>query len=173
MMKKILFVVVVFGTMMLSLNTFAQKQYKFGHIDSNQLLSIMPEREKAKTDLEAHAKQLEQTLTGMQSELERKYQDYVTSADSLSKLIRQTKEAELNEMQQRMQTFQQNAQQELSQKENELLQPIIQKARTAIKEVADERGYIYVFDSGTGVLLHWSEESEDLMPFVKVKLGIK
>lgn len=171
-MKKIFTVVMLMGAMVFASTTFAQKQYKFGHIDSNQLLSIMPEREKAKTDLEAHAKQLEQTLSGMQAELERKYQDYVTSADSLSKLIRQTKEAELSEMQQRMQNFQQSAQQELAQKENELLQPIIQKAREAIKQVSEERGYIYVFDSGTGVLLHWSEDSEDIMPFVKTKLGI-
>ncbi len=172
-MKKLAVIAIVVLSIVFSSNSFAQKQYKFGHIDSNQLLSIMPEREKAKVELENHAKQLEKTLTGMQSELERKYQEYITSADSLSKLIKQTKEAELSEMQQRMQSFQQNAQKELSEKENELLQPIILKAKNAITAVAEERGYIYVFDMGTGSLLYFSEDSEDLLPFVKTKLGIQ
>lgn len=171
-MKKILTIAILLVATLMSSNTFAQKQYKFGHVDSNQLLSIMPEREKAKVDLEKYAKQLESTLTAMQSEFERKYQSYVESADSLSPLIRQTKEGELGEMQQRIQTFQQTAQQDLGQKENELLQPIITKARAAISEVAEEGGYTYVFDMGTGVILHHSADSEDILPLVKAKLGI-
>jgi len=171
-MKKILTVAILLVATLLGSHTFAQKQYKFGHIDSNQLLSLMPEREKAKVDLEKYAKQLETTLTAMQSEFERKYQDYVANADSLSPLIRQTKEGELGEMQQRIQKFQQTAQQDLSAKEGELLQPIIAKARDAINAVAEEGGYIYVFDIGTGVVLHHSADSEDILPLVKTKLGI-
>lgn len=173
-MKKILtFALLLVTAITISNTAIAQTTLKFGHIDSNALLSIMPEREAAKNALEAHAQQLEETLTVMQAEFEKKYTDYVAQADSLSPLIRQTKEAELGEIQQRIQAFQQNAQQELSGKESELLQPIIQKAREAISEVATENGYIYVFDLGTGVLLHHSEDSEDILPLVKVKLGIQ
>ncbi len=173
-MKKILTFTLLFVIAFTISNTAtAQTTLKFGHIDSNALLSIMPEREAAKKALEAHAQQLEETLTVMQAEFEKKYTDYVAKADSLSPLIRQTKEAELGEIQQRIQAFQQNAQQELSTKEGELLQPIIQKARDAISEVASANGYIYIFDLGTGVVLHYSEDSEDILPLVKVKLGIQ
>ncbi|MDA3892871.1 MAG: OmpH family outer membrane protein [Salinivirgaceae bacterium] len=172
-MKKILTIVILLVATFAGSQTFAQKQYKFGHIDSNALLSIMPERENAKVELEKYAKQLESTLTSMQSEFERKYQNYVVSADSLSKLLRETKEGELSEMQQRIQNFQQTAQQDLGEKENELLQPIIAKAKTAISEVSEEGGYLYVFDVGTGVVLHHSADSEDILPLVKVKLGIQ
>lgn len=172
-MKKILSIaLVMFAAFAISNTAMAQKTYKFGHIDSNELLSIMPERETAKKTLETHAQQLEETLTVMQAEFEKKYNEYVTKADSLSPLIRQTKEAELGEIQQRIQAFQQQAQQDLSQKENELLAPIIEKARVAISEVATENGYIYVFDTGTGMILHHSEDSENILPLVKVKLGI-
>jgi len=153
--------------------TFAQKTYKFGHIDSNQLLSLMPERAKAKTQLETYAKQLESTLSTMQSEFENKYQSYTASADSLSPLIRQTKEKELGDLQQRIQAFQQKAQQDLSDKESTLLQPIIDKAKKAIDEVATENGFTYIFDTGTGVILHHSADSEDILPLVKTKLGIQ
>lgn len=172
-MKKILSIAILLVAIIASTNTYAQKQYKFGHIDSNQLLSIMPEREAAKVELEKYAQQLESTLTEMQTEFERKYQEYVVSADSLSNLIRQTKESELSEMQQRIQQFNQTAQQDLAQKENELLQPIVQKAKDAISQVSEEGAYTYVFDIGTGVVLHFSNDSEDILPLVKAKLGIQ
>lgn len=173
-MKKILSIaLVLFAAVLITNNVSAQKAYKFGHIDSNELLQIMPERESAKNALEKHAQQLEETLTVMQAEFEKKYNEYITTADSLSPLIRQTKEAELGEIQQRVQAFQQQAQQELAQKENELLAPIIEKARNAISEVSLENGYLYVFDMGTGVILHHSEDSENILPLVKVKLGIQ
>lgn len=172
-MKNLLTIAIILVATLMGSHAFAQKQYKFGHIDSNQLLTLMPEREKAKVDLEKYAKQLESTLTAMQSEFERKYQDYIATADSLSPLIRQTKEGELGEMQQRIQTFQQTAQKDLGEKENELLQPIILKARNAITAVSEEGGYIYVFDIGTGMILHHSADSEDILPLVKVKLGIQ
>lgn len=172
-MKRILLVASLFIAFAISNNVSAQNTYKFGHIDSNELLSIMPERAQAKKALEAHAQQLEQTLTVMQSEFEKKYNEYTTTADQLSPLIRQTKEAELGEIQQRVQAFQQQAQQELSGKENELLAPIIEKARKAISDVATENGYIYIFDIGTGAILHFSDASENILPLVKVKLAIQ
>lgn len=171
-MKKILSIALLFAVLAITNNAVAQTTYKFGHIDSNELLSIMPEREAAKVTLEKHAQQLEETLTVMQAEFEKKYNEYVANADSLSPLIKQTKEAELGEIQQRIQAFQQQAQQELGQTENELLAPIIEKARGAISEVAAENGYLYVFDLGTGALLYHSEDSENILPLVKVKLGI-
>lgn len=172
-MKKILLSAILIVLVAFANDTFAQKQYKFGHIDSNQLLSIMPERESAKKQLEKYAKQLEDQLAAMQNEFDNKYEEYISTADTLSKFIRQTKEQELGDLQQRIQSFQQTAQQDLAARENELLQPIIQKARNAVDEVAAEQGYTYVFDIGTGVILHWSEDSEDILPLVKAKLGIQ
>ncbi|MBI9066401.1 MAG: OmpH family outer membrane protein [Salinivirgaceae bacterium] len=171
-MKRILTLALIVFALVFSNSTNAQNKYKFGHIDSNQLLSIMPERVAAKKQLENLAKQLEDNLTSMQAEFEKKYTEYVAKADSLSPLIRQTKEAELGEMQQRVQAFQQNAQKELSNKESELLQPIIEKAKDAISLVADEQGFTYVFDIGTGVVLYFSDDSIDILPLVKTKLGI-
>lgn len=172
-MKKVLSIALIVFAVMFNSNVNAQNKYKFGHIDSNQLLSIMPERQEAKKQLESLAKQLEDNLASMQSEFEKKYTDYVSKADSLSPLIRQTKESELSEMQQRVQAFQQNAQQELANKENELMQPIITKAKDAISQVADENGFTYVFDIGTGAVLYYSEDSQDILPLVKAKLGIQ
>lgn len=173
-MKKVLiYVLSVVSLLVLTNLSFAQTKLKFGHVDSNALLQMMPERLNAQKALETHAKQLEETLGMMKTEFEKKYTEYVSTADSLSPLIRQTKEAELGELQQRIQAFQQKAQQELVQKENELLKPIVEKARKAIEEVGTENGYLYVFDIGSGAILHHSSDSQDILPLVKAKLGIK
>jgi outer membrane protein len=167
-MKKILFLLAVVVT----LSSFGQNKQKFGHINSNDLLVAMPENQQAKDALQQHSKELETQLMTMQAELEQKYNDYLTKKDSLSPLIQKTRESELNDLNMRIQSFQQTAQQDLQTKESELLQPIIEKARNAIREVSKENGYTYVFDTSTGALVFWPEESDDILPLVKTKLGM-
>ncbi|HIE15876.1 MAG TPA: OmpH family outer membrane protein [Bacteroidales bacterium] len=150
----------------------AQSKGKIGHIDSGKLLSLMPDREKAQNDLQAYSKQLEDQLTAMQTELQKKYNDYLSKKDSLSDILLQTREKELQDLQTRIQNFQVSAQQDLQKKEQELLQPIIEKAREAIRKVAKSKGYSYVLDSSSGALLFWPENSDDLLPLVKTELGL-
>ncbi len=87
--------------------------------------------------------------------------------------MRKVKEEELQEMQQRMQTYNNTIQQAAKQKEEELFQPIYDKANKAIKDIGDENGFIYVFDISTGVIVHLSKDSKDILPLVKKKLGIE
>ena len=61
----------------------------------------------------------------------------------------------------------------MSAKEGELLQPIIEKAKKAIDDVAAENGFLYVFDMSMGAILYNSDQSVDLMPLVLKKLGVK
>ena len=54
-----------------------------------------------------------------------------------------------------------------------LLKPLLDRAEAAIKTVAKENGYSYIFDSSKGGAVLYSPESEDVLPLVKAKLGIK
>ena len=63
------------------------------------------------------------------------------------------------------------AQESLAKKENEILKPIIDKAKKAINDVAKEKGYDYILDTGLGMVLYASD-SEDILPLVKKKLGL-
>ncbi len=172
-MKRIIFTLTAILLLLMVFNAPAQKGLKFAHIDTQELMKAMPERETAKKTLEAHAKQLEDQLLAMQKEFENKYNDYLAKADSLADLIRDAKEKELQDLQKRIQAFQQTAQQDLQSKEEKLMQPIIDKAKKAIESVAQEQGFIYVFDMSMGVLLYHSSDSQDILPLVKAKLGIK
>ena len=76
-------------------------------------------------------------------------------------------------MQQRIQQFQQNAQDEYKNKNDELMQPIIQKIQKAINDVGKENGFLYIFDVSSGAVPYVSADSQDITPIVKTKLNIK
>ena len=153
--------------------TAVAQSFKFGHINSQELLQLMPERDSAQAVLETYAQQLENQLETMQVEYNNKVQNYLNEQENYTDLIRQTKEQELNDLNERIQGFQATAQQDLRRKESELIQPIITKAQNAVKAVGKENGFTYIFDIATGSVIYFSEKSEDVLPLVKRKLGIE
>jgi len=146
MKKLVLFT--VFG--LLTLSSSAQK---FGHINSQELLSLMPERKTVETSLQDYAKGLENQLISMQAELQSMIENYQNNESSYDALTKQDKEAEIMGLQERLQTFQQNAQQSLQEKEQELFRPILERAQNAIDKVAKKEKYTYILDSSSGLLL--------------------
>lgn len=157
---------------LVSFSSFAQKKQKFGHIDSNELLKMMPGRDSAVTKITEYATTLENQIKGMQAEFETKYNDYMANEPNMTELIKQTKQRELQDIQSRIEAFQTSAEEDLQKKQTELLQPIIDKAKAAIDKVAKANDYTYIFDAGLGVLLY-SDPIEDIMPLVKIELGLK
>jgi outer membrane protein len=145
---------------------------KFGHIDLQALIQLMPERATAETEFNKFQSDLEDIFGEMQKDLQTKMGEFEALGDSASEIKKNAKIAEIQDMQQRVQNYQATAQQQLQQKQSELLKPVFDKAEKAIGELAKEKGLIYVFDTGTKVVLYKSSESMDLLPLVKTKLGI-
>lgn len=145
---------------------------KFGHINSSELLSIMPERELAQKNLQTFAAELEDQLGLMNTELETKYADYQKNEATFNTAVKAAKQKELTDLQTRIQEFQGLAEQNYQTKQAELFQPIINKANKAVQEVGKENGFLYIFDISTGTVVFFSETSVDVMPLVKTKLGI-
>jgi outer membrane protein len=170
-MKKTL-IAIVACLFLLGGNAMAQKSIKLGHINSNDLMQIMPGRDSAQAVLQTEVTSLEEQLKSMQSEMEKLYNDYMEKQSGWTELIRNTKQRELQDMGSRIQEFQENAQKTLQQREQDLLKPIIDRAKKAISDVAAEGGYTFILDSGTAAVLY-SQDSEDIMPQVKKKLGLK
>jgi len=170
-MKNVMKIFILFAALLVGTTVHAQN-LKFGHINTSELLMAMPERAAAQKELQDHAKTLENQLEVMQVEYNKKVQEYLQNQDTFTPIIKQTRERELSELQTRIQEFQVGAQEDLQQKETQLIQPILQKAENAIKEVASERNLIYVFDVSSRVVLYHSNDSENILPLVKTKLGI-
>lgn len=165
-MKKILVVILA---LVIAAPTFAQQ--KFGHIDSATLLELMPEKALAEKELEAFAKEFQTALEAMAKEYESKVASFQQTEKDMIPTVRNTKVREISELERRIQEFQTQAQEEIGKKEQDVLTPIIEKARKAIDEVAVEQNYTYIFDNSQGLLL-FAKDSEDVMAAVKAKLGL-
>lgn len=150
----------------------AQKSNKFGHINSAELLGLMPERKAAAAKMDSITKDVEKQLQEMMTEYRAKQEKYSSEAPKLSELVKKDKEEELTSLGTRIQNFQQQAQQSLEQQEQALIEPIVNKAKKAIEQVAKENGYTYVFDTSAGSLLFW-EESDNILASVKKKLNLQ
>jgi outer membrane protein len=150
------------------------QSFKFGHINSDELIQSMPEYDSATVKLEKFRKELVNALELMQVEWNNKSDSYQKESKNLSDIVKQTKEQELMDIQKRIQDFQTNAQTQLQNKQTEVFQPIYSKVDKAIKDIGKENGFLYVFDVAKGALLYFDEtKSTNVMPLVKTKLGLK
>jgi outer membrane protein len=154
--------------------TIIAQNMKFAHINSEELIQALPEFDSANVNLENFRKELINALELMSVELNNKSEAYNKEMKNLSEIVKQNKEQELVDMNRRIQEFQNNAQQQLQDKQLELLQPIYTKVDKAIKDVGKENGFMYVFDVAKGSLLYFDEtKSTNILALAKAKLGIK
>lgn len=156
----------------------ANAQQKFGHINSADLLQAMPEMKTADANFQTFAKAKQTSLELMGAERQKLVTSYEEKYKTLSEANRAVLEKELTtlgasiqDLEKRITDAQEKAQEELTTKRTELYQPVFKKAEDAVKAVAKEKGFAYVFDvSQPGVV--YFDGGEDLITAVKAKLGI-
>lgn len=169
MKKAFLFTIIIFS--IITLRSAAQT-LKFGHIDSGALIQMLPQTKLADSTLKRFAETLDSQLKGMTTEYQGKLQQYQSKVDSFPDAIRNYKEKELSDLGQRIQDFQQSAQESIQKKKEEIYGPILKKAEDAIKEIAKEKSYSYIFDTSLGSVIY-AQDSDNIMTLVKTKLGLK
>jgi len=168
-MKKVVLMLAL--GLMMGTAAMAQTQ-KFGYVNSQELLSIMPEMGKAETDLKTFAKQYQDQMETMTKEFEKKGQEYQAGEKTMTDAVRTVKQTELQSLQGRIEEYQKSAQEKIAKKKEDIYKPILEKADKAIKDVAKEKGFSYVFDASGGTILY-ANEGDNILPLVKTKLGIK
>lgn len=144
---------------------------KIAHLSLDSLVSLMPETKTATEAAQQYLKGLNEESVAMQTEFENKYKDYLEKEATMSELLKRNKQEDLQQLQNRIQEFQRQAEQEYRKKQAELTAPILEKAKKGIEAVAKEGGYKYVLDTSsqnTSVL--YSEPSDDILMAVKKKL---
>jgi outer membrane protein len=146
---------------------------KFGHVNSQEIIQVMPEFTKARTDIEALTKQYEADLQSMQEELKKKSEAYEKEQATLPANIKQRREQELQEMYQKIQQSYEDNRQALAKEQSEKMQAITTKVLDAIKAVGQAGGYVYIMDLSGGIPYISTTLSTDVTPQVKAKLGLK
>lgn len=170
-MKKLLKVALI-ALSVVFVSNLAKAQSKIGYVNASQLLEMLPEMKTLQTQMQAYQKTFADQLTTMQGELQTKGQAFQKAQATMTDASRTAAQTELQDLEQRITNFHDNAQKQIEQKSNELLKPLTDKIRSAITAVAAEKGFNYVFDSGQVELLV-APPADDLTAAVKTKLGIQ
>ena len=153
--------------------TTVNAQAKFGHVNSQEIIQVMPEYTKAKSEIEALTAQYEADLKSMQDELQKKGEAFEKEQATLPENIKQRRQQELQDMYTKIQQSFQDNQQALAKAQQEKMQAITTKVVDAIKAVGQAGGYVYIMEMGAGIPYISTTLSTDVTAQVKQKLGLK
>lgn len=175
MMKKLLKLTLA---MVFVLGASSASAQKLGRVDLAAIVPNMPEYTEAVANLETYGKDLQNQLEQIQVEFNQKYADYEKNMNTYNDTVRQMKESELQQLQQRFDEFRQIAQQDMQKKEAELMEPIYEKANAAVNTVAKAGGYAVIFSTAgdqaaaAGLAYFDPAQVKDITAEVKKQLGI-
>lgn len=153
--------------------TIGANAQKFGHINTSELVSLMAETDSARVQLEAYQNELIEEMDAMQTEYNQKLNTYQQKSSTWTAAIKESKEAELSEIVQRLNQFQQTAQEDLANMQQTLMMPIYQKAQEAINKIGKDNSLVYIFDTSAGAIIYTDDtQSMNILPLAKAALGI-
>jgi outer membrane protein len=166
MKKWIIALAVTFG----AIGANAQQAQKIGYISTDELIGVMPEAEKADAELKEFQASLAQQGQDMMKDLNAKDSAFVRDSLKLSPSMKEIKKNELIELYQKVQNWNQQAQEMYQQEAQKKIQPLRTKALEAIRAVAKENNYSYILDVNSVIV---GPPGDDVLTLVKTKLGIK
>lgn len=146
---------------------------KIAYINSAVLLQNMPERINADSALAKYTRTFQEQIEIMTKEFQTKLQQFQSSEKTMSDAMKEVKTKELQDLQTRIESTQQSAQEKIQMKKQDLYTPILEKADKAIKDVAKEKNYDYIFDVNSQNGIVFSKDEYDITNLVKTKMGIK
>lgn len=167
-MKKILLALLVAIPMF----AFAQAP-KFGVVNTQTIAEAMPELKAAQEQVQASTQKYEEELKKLQEKIEKDFADFQALDASTPESIKERRMQEIQDRAAKVDQFRQTASQDLQRQHEQLMAPIEQKLRDAIKAVGQEGGFTFVFPSDPGLILYQGNDVTDVTPLVKTKLGIK
>lgn len=170
MLKKILLAVAL---MLPMFGASAQTSVKIGLVDTGSVLQAMPDTQDAQKKVSDASKKYEDEYARLGEEMKRLYDELTKMKDDELPAIKERKTREFQDYQMKVQTFEQNAQQDLQRMQQELLAPIFQKIKDAVESVGKEGGFGMIQDYNPQQTLYYAAPVVDVTPQVKAKLGIK
>lgn len=155
----------------IALPLFASAQtVKIGLVDTNEIISKMPETAAAQNTLNEAQKKYQAEFQRIEEEFQRQYEEFQKMPEDELPAIKERKARQLQETNQKAEAFQQNVMQDLQKQQDELMAPVVQKVKSAIESVGKENGFTMIQELSNQ--LYYAAPVEDITPLVKSKLGL-
>lgn len=166
--KNFTLLLLVFG--LLTITGQLNAQMKIGHVNTGELLQSLPEAKKADSLLQQFNEVLKKNGEDYQQELEAKAKKFNEDSLKLTAVQKESDRKKLQDLYTRVVNYNQEAQQQLEAKQQELLTPLQKKTLDIIQQIAKENGYTHVFNREALLVV---PPSDDLLPLIKKKLNLK
>jgi outer membrane protein len=147
-------------------------QLKIGYVNSQKMILTYPEAIEAQKKFQQEVDAVDKELKQMEQGLIAKQQEFNQQSILLSEKKKQEKQQEMQDLYMRLQQYRQDKQNELAQRQDDLMKPILDKMDAAIQKMGVEQGYDYIFDSLQGNILY-AQKKYDLTDKLLEALGVK
>jgi outer membrane protein len=174
MKKSIVFLIVALSTTTIINAQESSSYQKIGIARVNFIMTKLPEMKGIEAQIKEFEEQLQKQYDSKVKDFEIKYNNYVTNGASMPDVVKKDLEIELQNMQQSIENYQQEAQVSIVRKQNSLLQPVQKKIFNSINEVANNLKFSLILNydvSGIPVVLHY-KDTFDISEQVLANLGV-
>lgn len=181
-MRTLRIAVILFFSIVLNLQVQAQSnnsELKIGYVNPQSILANMPEMRAVQQRLQNFTARKQQELSTLEQEFQTQVAEYQQKVGVISADAQQQEEARLGQLQQDLLQAQEVAEQELAQRRDELVGPLLEQIGAAIEAVAQKQGLSYVLNtttsSGDMIILYASEDFRakfDITQSVMEELGM-
>jgi outer membrane protein len=142
-------------------------QTKIAHVDFQEILMKMPATIEVKSQLSKLEESYKAELKTMYDEYQNKIKKYDQESATVGDAVNATRQTEVQDLTKRIQDYEQNIQKEMSNKQDVLVKPLLDKVKASISKVGKAKGYLYVIDINNLLLA----DGPDLTADVKKDLG--
>ena len=125
-------------------------QLSIGYLNTQEVMSQMPERSQIEQELNSFIQEKRQELQQKTTEFQDAVAEFQQNQDNMSETEIQNREQQLTQMESEMTQFRQGLQQQIQQRRASLLEPLYSKMDEAIGTVAEENGLDFVINEATG-----------------------
>lgn len=166
-------------SLLLFLIVFANAGYaqlKIGYVDSDSIMDNFPDAQDARQKLDAMIQEWQTELTKLESNWKTKYDDYEKRKLIMTDQTRADMESELIQLEKQISDYREKkfgTNGELFQKQDEIMKPVQNRVFNAIKDVANEEEFDFIFDRSGDVMLLFAKEEYDVTTLVLNKLKLK
>ncbi|MFR9165773.1 MAG: OmpH family outer membrane protein [Dysgonomonas sp.] len=165
MLKKLIILLLVAAPF----GAFAQD--KIAYINTDEVFAQLPELKDVESKLAAKQEEIKKNAAAMEAEYQNKLDEWSKDTTTVTESIALDRQKQLQQIQERYETYLQNSNKEMTDLRQQLLAPLQQKFQKAVQDVGSELGYTYIIEGG--VMLYTSPSAANVNNQVKAKLGIK
>ncbi|MBR4646249.1 MAG: OmpH family outer membrane protein [Bacteroidales bacterium] len=169
-MKKQLFL-----TGLLTLLMFFGFAQKYAYINSEYILSQIPEYKEAQAELDRVAVQWQKEIESKFSTIDSMYKRYQVESITLPEQIKRSREEAIIAQEKAAKDLQKKRfgqDGDLFKKREELVKPIQDRVINAVNDYAKEKGYAFVFDTAGDLTIIYADPKWDINEQVLSKMGI-